>query len=470
MTDSTKLASDNIYLSGSLPVLFAKTAIPIIVVMAINGFHTLADAYFLGRFVGPEALTGVTLMFPLYMLLVAVSTLVSAGFSSLYARLVGAGRFEKSQEVFRQALLLSCFVCLALVGSFSVAGSGLTDLIAHGDRQLADFGYTYIAILIFASPLVFVLALLIDVLRCEGQLKAMAVFTFSSAILNILLNALLIVGLGLGVAGSAIGTVLAQFVVILAILVFRTLTHRKQVRPSLRLRPQWPVMGELLALGAPSSLGYVGLALSAALTLAALQVWASQDYAAIAGAFGIITRLMTFAFLPLLGLSMAFQTIVGNNFGACDWHRSNASLKLALLFSFVYSFVVEAIFLIYAEHIGALFVDDPLIIAEFVRILPFTVMLMVLFGPLFMISMYFQAIGDAGRAALLGLSRTYLFSLPLIVLLPYQFGEWGIWYAGPVAEGLVLALTILVLMTRQAKSGHRYGLFEPPQKLAHRAA
>jgi Na+-driven multidrug efflux pump len=78
---------NNIYLEGPLPALFARTATPIIVVMGVNGLFTVVDAYFLGAYVGADALTAVTLMFPLYMLLVALSTLVSNGFASVFARL-----------------------------------------------------------------------------------------------------------------------------------------------------------------------------------------------------------------------------------------------------------------------------------------------------------------------------------------------------------------------------------------------
>jgi len=81
---------DNMFLSGSLPILFIKTAAPIILIMMVNGIHTLIDAYFLGEYVGADALTAVTLMFPAFMLMVALSTLVSNGYSSVLARLLGA--------------------------------------------------------------------------------------------------------------------------------------------------------------------------------------------------------------------------------------------------------------------------------------------------------------------------------------------------------------------------------------------
>lgn len=448
----------NIYLKGSLPFLFAKTATPIIVVMGVNGLFTLVDAYFLGVYVGADALTAVTLMFPLYMLLIALSTWISNGFSSIFARLLGADEQVAAKELFGQALVLSLLVCGVLIGIFLLGGDRLTLWASNGSTELAGMGYTYISILIFCAPLVFVLAINIDALRCEGLLPAMAAITLTSAILNIVFDYIFIAKFGWGVAGSAYGTVAAQICSMMAVLMYRQKTGGSEDRVVLPRR--WHYFGELLALGAPSSLGYLGISLSAGLTLYCLQLWAGNSYEATAGAFGIITRLMTFAFLPLLGLSMAFQTIVGNNFGAKSWARSNTTLKLALVLAFTYCVLVELTFLATRFDIGFVFVDDVEIIREIARILPYAVMLMFVFGPLMMIGTYFQAIGEAGHAALLGLSRTYLFALPLTFALPFWFGEPGIWYAGILAEICVLMLTIAVLRNRQRRHGQRLGLLE----------
>ncbi|MEH6726644.1 MAG: MATE family efflux transporter [Hyphomicrobiales bacterium] len=448
----------NIYLESSLPRLFAKTATPIIVVMGVNGLFTLVDAYFLGAYVGAEALTAVTLMFPVYMLLVALSTWISSGFSSIFSRLLGADDQAAAGELFSQALVLALFVCGLLIGLFLLHGHQLTLWAANGSAPLAGMGYTYISILMLCSPLVFVLAINIDALRCEGLLPAMAAITFSAAILNMVFDYLFIAEFGWGVAGSAYGTVAAQICSLMAILLYRGLAGRARYRIALSRR--WSRFGELLALGAPSSLGYIGLSMSAGLTLYCLQIWAGDTYQETAGAFGIITRLMTFAFLPLLGLSMAFQTIVGNNFGARSWGRSNAAIKLALGLALAYCALVEAIFILGRFDIGFVFVDDPGIAGEVARILPFAVMAMFVFGPLMMIGTYFQAIGEAGHAAILLLSRTYLFALPLTFALPFWVGEPGIWYAGIVAEVCVLMLTISVLWNRRRKSGQAWGLLE----------
>ncbi len=437
---STTPQGDNIYLRGALLPLFAKTALPIVLVMTINGLFTVVDAYFLGVYVGADALVAVTLMFPFYMIVVALSNLVGSGFSSVYARRIGAADSFGAASALASALGLALLVCALLMLGDVLFGPALARQLANGSPLLADLGHSYIRIVILFSPLTFILAINVNALRSRGQLTLMTAIMLLSALLNIFFDWLLVARLGFGVVGSAYGTALAQGLALAVLLVARQSTQQ----PLTALRPtakDWPA---ILALGAPNSLGYIGLSLSAGLTLVMIQTWAADTYAATSGAFGIITRLITFTFLPLLGLAMAFQTIAGNNQGAGEIARTRQSLTHAITLAFIYCVAVQLIFALSAPHLGAIFVDDPAIQSELARILPANTATMFLFGPMMMIATYYQAIGDARRAGLLGLSRAYLFTLPLIVLLPLLIGEWGIWLAGPVAEVLVLALTIVV--------------------------
>ena len=170
-----------------------------------------------------------------------------------------------------------------------------------------------------------------------------------------------------------------------------------------------------------------------------LQLWAGESYATTAAAFGLITRIMTFLFLPLLGFSFAFQTIVGHNYGAGNAGRVALAVRIALFAALGYCVMAEGLLIASRHSVGAMFVDDAGVIGEVARILPMVIATLFLFGPQMMVATCFQAIGDAPRAGLLGLSRTYLFGLPLTGLLPFLLGEPGIWLAGPVAEICVLA-------------------------------
>ncbi|WP_419906436.1 MATE family efflux transporter [Hoeflea sp.] len=451
---------DNMFLKGSLTAVFARTAAPIILIMLVNGLFNLVDAWFLGVYVGADALTAVTLMFPLFMMLIALATVVTNGFASVMARLLGAREpMTVLGNAFAGAVLLSLIFCAILVGVFLLIGSDLVDVVARGSATIAQQGYLYIAILVLLSPITFVEMLLFDLLRCEGRVSFMTIASLSTILLNVLFNYILIVEFDMGVAGSAYGTIAAQLTAGLVVIGYRFFSPSVLAFNALSLMRMTSHWRDYLALGVPPSLGYLGVSLSSAAVIYCLQLWSGDNYEATVGAYGITTRLMTFTFLPLLGLAMAFQTVVGNNFGARIWSRTDASFRLAVLFALIYCVVVQAGFLLYADVIGFGFVDDTAIARETGRILPYMFALFFLFGPSMMLAYYFQATGDAKRSAAMNLSRTYVFALPLTFMLPLALGEQGIWLAGPFAEILMLGLAGYLLVQMRRTHGLRWGLF-----------
>ncbi|MEH6630975.1 MAG: MATE family efflux transporter [Halopseudomonas aestusnigri] len=451
--------SENIFLLGSLPKLFLKTATPIILVMLVNGLFTLVDAYFLGEFVGANALTAVTMMFPVFMLIVALSTWVSGGFSSVLSRLLGAGKHATASSAYASALILSAMVCLVLILLFLGGGKELIDWVTKGSPDLSQMGYTYISLLIFFSPLIFMLTISVDAFRCEGKLGFMTFISVFSTLLNVVFNYILIVKLELGVAGSAYGTLLAQSLSLCAVVLYRFNTQSVITFANIGTQKLNSFWREYLALGAPISLGYLGVSLTSGAVFYSLQQWGNENYEATVTAYGIITRILTFSYLPLLGLNIAFQTITGNNQGAQIWPRVNNSLKLAAFAAFIYCAGLQLLFNVFSDKLGFIFVNDPQIAAETGRILPLITMLYFFFGPSMILSGFFQAIGDAKRSALIGLTRTYMFSLPFTFILPQFFGEVGIWHVAPLTEILMILLSASVLYHNANRTGYKLGLF-----------
>ncbi|MGH1575700.1 MATE family efflux transporter [Planktotalea sp.] len=449
----------NTFTEGPLKATYLKTALPIIFVMGMNGLLSVADALFLGIYVGPEALGAVTLMFPIYMLIVALSTLVSNGMSSLLARFLGAGDMDGARAVFAGAHGLALALGASLIGVFLLVGPSMALLAAAGSEKLAEMGLIYLKITVFFSPLLFVLSVNSDALRNEGRVGFMAAMSLFVSLANIGFNYVLIALLDMGVAGSAYGTAAAQALSFSIILLFRVF-GRTALRPSaLAAAPLYGAWGRILALGAPQSLNFLGLALGSGALITALQWVGAPNYADTVSAYGITTRVMTFAFLPLLGLSFAMQTITGNNYGAKLWLRSDASLRIALWAAFIYCAFVQLVVMSLPRQIAGAFVDDQAVISEVVRILPIMTSVFFVMGPLMMIASYFQAIGNATRAGILGLSKPYLFAMPLTFLLPLWLGEVGIWFAGPIAELLLLGLTGLVLKQAARSNQLKWGVF-----------
>jgi len=452
------------FLQDDLTSLFVRTALPIIAIMLMNGLLTVVDAWFLGVFVGANALGAVTLVFPAFMLMVALSSLISAGMSSLLARHLGAGRAQQAQSVFIAAQGLALVTSVFLMTLFVLWGAGFTQAAAEGRADLAQMALTYLRIVIFTSPLMFSLGVQGDALRNEGRAGWMALMGLVVTLANMLFNFVLIVVFELGVAGSAYGTAAAQG---LALSLMFGLRWSGKTRLRLQLRTGFERTADLLrtwrdilTLGAPQSLAFFGTALISAAIIASLNATNTPDYAATVSAYGIVTRLMTLCYMPVLGLSHALQTICGHNHGAQLWQRSDDGLRLGLGVALCYGLLVELTLVFFAEPIGRLFVDDALVVAEVGRILPMMVALYFLSGPMLILGAYFQSLGDAARAALFSLTRPYLLTLPLLLLLPLLLGERGIWLAMPTAEGLMLLIALLVLVQTERRQGLRLGVFQ----------
>ncbi|MCJ8051756.1 MATE family efflux transporter [Shinella curvata] len=442
----------NPFLTAPLGALFAKTASPVVFVMSMNGLLTVVDAVMLGLYAGPEAVAAVTAVFPVFMLLVALATLVGSGMASLLARWLGAADLPAAREIFRAAHYMALGIGAAFILAFLVCGSALVGAIANGSQSLETLAYSYISIVVFFSPIQLLLAVNVDALRCEGRVGLMALASVVISLANLVFNYVLIVHFDMGVAGSALGTVLAQMLALGFLFVFRTMGRTNLrladiVSPPTRLSG---AMREILALGAPQSLGFIGLALVSATVIAALQASAGSAYEPLVTAYGIVTRILTFTYLPLLGMSQAVQAILGQNRGAGLTRRADATLRLGLSVVFVYCLAIQASLIAFPDAIGAMFVDDRVVIDAIARIMPVMTALYVVSGPLMVIAGYFQAIGDAKRAAVLSLAKPYLFTMPLVLVLTMAFGERGLWFAMPTADALLLVLTAIVL--RQAAS------------------
>ncbi|MBS8229244.1 MATE family efflux transporter [Vannielia litorea] len=328
-----------------------------------------------------------------------------------------------------------------------MAGPGLVRFLADGDATLAGMGWRYIAILGGGGLLGLVLTLQTDALRVEGRVPFMAAMSLTVSLGNGALDWLFIAVFGWGVAGSALATLAAQGAAVGVVLWLRVRGRLVLALP----RPMWARWGEMLALGAPQSLSFLGIALISAALVTMLRVLDVPDGEALVAAYGIYLRVMAFAFLGLLGLGQALQAIVGSCHGAGLHPRANAALKRAMGVALLYTATVQ-LALIAARHaLGGVFTEDAAVQAALVRILPMLLALYAVVGPINMVSTAFQAVGDARRAALLGLARPYLLVIPLTLLLPLVAGEPGLWLAPPLAEVGMLALLSVVLWRRRAR-------------------
>ncbi|MDK3018170.1 MATE family efflux transporter [Pseudodonghicola flavimaris] len=455
---SSQSASENRFLTAPPGRLFWSNVLPMMVVMTMSGLQTVIDAAFLGHFVGARALAAVSIVFPVLMVTIALSTLVGGGMSSLLARHLGAGDAPAAAAVFAGAHGLAVVLAAGGIALFWIGGETLTGGLAGGDAEIAGMARSYLAIMIYAMPVQLALAVHADAGRNEGRAGLMALMSLGVTLANIALTALLIVGLGLGVAGSAWGTALAQALGLGALLLLRW-RHAGALPLAVLWRRSWGgTWAAMLRLGAPLSLSFLGIALVAATVIATLRLTAGAGYAEIVAAYGLVTRIFSFTFLPLMAIALATQSIVGNNIGARRFDRSDRVLRLALAVAFVYCLLVEAGLLAAGARVGTLFVPDAATAARVVTVLHPMVALYLFAGPVLVLALYFQAAGRPGRTALLTLVKPLALGPLLVVGFGTLWGAQAIWYAFPVADAAVIALAAGILWTGLRRRASGVGL------------
>ncbi|WP_156842086.1 MATE family efflux transporter [Novosphingobium aquimarinum] len=443
---------ENPFLAAPVGRLFVTTGVPMALVMAMSGLLNIVDAAFLGRYVGPIALAAVSFSFPAVMVLIALGSLVGGGMSSLLARYLGSNDRASASAIFVSAHGLCLVVAFGLIAIFLLIGPPLLAGMAQGNGEVSDLARTYLLILVCGVPLQFLMNLHADAVRSEGRANFMAVLSVGVTLANIVLNYVLIVGLRMGVAGSAWGTVIAQAIGLVLLVDLRRRDRRLLPLAALR---HWPWRGHwrsILALGLPLSLSFLGMALSSGAVIAAIHWRGGPSYAEIIAAYGIVTRVFGFAFMPLMALALATQTIVGTNVGAGLHARADAALTRALWIALIYCGVLEIALLATSADLGRAFVDDAAVVAGAGAIMRPMLMLYAFSGPILVLAMYFQAIGRPERTAILMLLKPFVLAPILIFVFASLLSPEHLWFAFPAADCVILILAASVLM-RHRRAG-----------------
>ncbi|WP_121634738.1 MATE family efflux transporter [Tropicibacter alexandrii] len=437
-------AIDNPFLTLPVRRLFLSNVLPMAVVMSTSGLLNVVDGIFVGRFIGAQALAAVSLAFPVVMLLTALTTLTGGGMSSLLARRLGKGARREAGAVFAGAHGLALVLSAVVILGALTAGPGIVSFLASGNDAVAGPAKTYLLILILGAPVQFGLGLHADALRNEGRSGHIALLSVLVNLLNVAANYVAIVILDLGIAGSAIGTVVAQIVGLVLLLL-----ARKRDPALLPLSAIWATSWlsewrQILALGLPLSLSFIGMALVASTVLLAIGNVAA-DHGTYIAAYGVVTRVLGLAFLPQMAIALTTQSITGNNVGAGRMDRAGTALRLAIGCAFLWCLGVTLIGLLAGETIGALFSDKQEVIAAVGAIMRPMTALYAVTGPILVLAMHFQAMGHPLRTAALTLVKPWFLTPALVTVLNAHSGLSGLWFAFPFADATLLCVALTIV-------------------------
>lgn len=423
--------------------LIAQTT-PAVIAIAANTSVGIVDAYFIGR-LGSLELAAVSFIFPISQALASLGVGVMASITSVVSRRLGAGDLAAAHRVGNLGLVLAAGLGLAMALVLFLLRYPLFRAM-NAEAELLPLINAYMVPFCVGFPLVLVLMGLNGNLRAQGEAKRSSSIMIAMAGSNLVLNPLLIDGLGVlpgyGITGSAIATVLSWT---LGTVLGMGLLQKTDLPLHLSILKDchWGKNVRALArVAGPASfanaINPMGLSVLTALL-------ASQGAAAVAG-YGAATRLQAFAIVPLLGLSGSIGAIVGQNWGRGLHDRARAALMQAGIFCLVYGLAVALIMVLAREHLAQLFTDDPAIVRNFTTYLEIAAWGYAGFGILITTNGALNAIDKASVALALSVTRVALVMMPAAIIMLPLFGAPGVFGAELAANlgGGVLA-TLLVL-------------------------
>lgn len=440
--------------------LLASYSLPAIVAMAATSLYNVIDSVFIGHGVGPLALSALAVCFPLMNLMAALCLLVAVGGATVGSISLGQGRQDEAERVLGQVLILEVSLGVIFAILFQLALDPLLTLFG-ASADLLPLARRYMRIIILGMPVIYVMLGLNYLMRASGYPTRSMLTALLSVAVNIVLAPVFIFGFHWSMEGAGLATVLAQVAGLVWLLIhFFNKRHVLHFQAGIyRLRPA--LTGRILLIGLPPFA--MNLCASVVVVVINHSLYRYGGNLAI-GAYGIVNRMLMLGLMIVMGLTQGMQPIIGFNYGARRPDRVRRVLRYGLIIATCITGAGFATAQWRPDLLARMFTGDAPLIALTVPGLRICTAAWLLVGSQIVIANYFQAIGKAGTAMFLSLTRQLLYLLPALLVLPHYFGLNGVWFSLPVADTLAFLtawIMLFIKIRRQPLERHVSGS-QPP--------
>ena len=430
-----------------LPLLI-KLSVPAMLGMFVMASYNVVDAIFIGWGVGPLGIAATSVAFPMQLFVGALSMWIAMGTASLSSRRLGAGLDDDAERALANGCLMSSvlgFVTMTLGLTFV---DQLIGLMGTGD-PVAGYAKEYLRIVFLGNPLIIVGMLFNNTIRSEGNTRYAMYSMVLPAVLNVFLDPLFIFGFKLGMAGAAWATVMGQLVTFLWVLRYYLTGRRSLIELKFSKMPlRWEIDREILSVGASEFARQGALTVANSILMNQISRYGTPQHIA---AFSIMMKVSSLAVMPIFGLGQGMQPIVGYCWGAGLYARARKTIELALGAALAITATAEVFLLTFPHVFVRAFTNDPEVVRLTVwgvRILQSTFAIV---GFQVIGTVVFQALGFAGPALFLSMSRQVIFFIPALVFLPRFWGVTGVFASYPVADVAACCVTLGFLLVYRTR-------------------
>ncbi len=436
----------------SIAALLIQYSVPAIIASVATSLYNIVDSIFIGRGVGPMAIAGLAITFPLMNLVIAFVMLIAAGGATITSIFLGQQNLSRATDVINNVLVLSLI--------HSVIFGGITLIFL--DQILYFFGATpetipytreFMRVILYATPVSYVFIGLNNLMRATGYPKKAMISALLSVLVNIILAPIFIFVLDKGIAGAAWATVCGQFTAFIWVL-YHFMSKKSFIH--FKRDNRWltgTIIKRIYSIGLSPFLMNVCACVVVIFINKALLDYGGDNGNLAIGAFGILNRTTMFFVMVVFGITQGMQPILGFNYGAKLWDRVNRTLRLGIIVGVAITTVGWILTQTIPNAISSLFTSDETLVRIAREGFHIYFIVYPVVGCQIVIQNYFQSIGKPKLSIFLSLTRQLLFLLPFLLVLPRHYGIDGVWasMAGSDFLAFVVAVITLWVMLRHER-------------------
>ncbi|ERK59597.1 MATE efflux family protein [Gemella bergeri ATCC 700627] len=421
--------------------IMVKLSIPAIIGMIVIGLYPLMDGIFAGQLLGQDAMTAVGVAMPFTYFNTGIATLIGVGSASVLSRAIGERNQNTIDKIMNNLLywVILLSVIITIIG-FLFSKQFLSMVGASGN--ILDLATRYLKIIFIGSLFVNFAQAANMVMRGEGLMKRAMIIMGIGAVINIILDPILMISMGdRGIEGAAIATITAQ--IIQAIITFYYFKYKSNTVKINKIIRETSIYKEVFSIGVSAMLMQVLTIIQQSLLYNQAFRYGEDEAGSIMAAS---LRILAFSFIPIWGMSQGLQPAIGANFGAKQYNRVKSIFKIFT----IYSIVLAAIFwipsIIFTKSLLSLFGLTGNSLINGVTSFRILYSAFILYGVMIMLLTFFQAIGDAKSAGRLVMLRQVIIFVPAMIILPMFFGLKAVWFTTPIIDILIVILGMLTYL------------------------
>ena len=433
-------------LTKSPKELLFKLAVPGIIGMLVIGLYPFMDGIFAGRLIGDYAMSAISVSMSLTIINGGISALIGVGSASLVSRAIGKGDKDTMDKIFGNfCYWVILFSAIITIVGLIFAPHFLDMVGAKGN--IKELGVRYLRVVFFGSLFVNFAQAGNMTMRGEGALKQSMIIMGTGAVLNIMLDPILMKLMGeYAIEGAAIATVLSQ--IVQALLTFHYFSKKSSFVKIHTVKKYKAIYREMFSIGSSAMMMQILFAVQQTFLFKQAFVYGGDNWGILMSA---TMRLYMFSFIPLWGMSQGLQPVIGANFGAKQYGRVQDTMKI---------FMYGATILAAASWIPSMFSSDTLlslfsvrheIIEAGVKNFKMFYSTFILYGIMIMTLTFFQSIGDGKKAGIIVLLRQLVLFIPAILLLPQLFGASAVWWAEPIVDFTMIIAGLFLMLNEMRK-------------------